>query len=140
MIVVSMQRNLSTETTQMQDQPSRNWEKMPDVIAQQMAWVRRCAAPAEGLSIKAQIRQAARRLGWPYNRTKKVWYGETEVRVREWLELEASNTALLEEAERIRGWIHGNAEALARARAQLRRTGADGSGPMVRAGVEAADT
>ena len=110
----------------MRDQSSRNQEKsMPDVIAHQMELVRRCAAPAEGLSIKAQIRRAAQRLGWPYNRTKKVWYGETEVRVGEWLVLEAQSDALLSRAEKIRGLVNANAEALARSRAQRNRRDSD---------------
>lgn len=69
----------------MRDQNSRNREtSMHDGgVSEAMSLVRQCACPAEGLSIKAQIRQAARTVGLPFNRTKKLWYGEARVRVDE---------------------------------------------------------
>ena len=54
-----------------------------NTTAEGMELVRRCARPAEGLSIKGQIRQASNTLGWPFNRTKKIWYGEAVIKVTE---------------------------------------------------------
>lgn len=89
----------------MSDQPSRNREKRmsPETVTMDaMRMVRMCAAPAEGLSIKAQIRRAATQLGLPFNRTKKIWYGEARLEVIEWELLKASEQrrAILDEMER----------------------------------------
>lgn len=61
----------------MADQSSGNQEMSASALAQDL--VRQCAAPAEGLSIKAQIRRASTRLGMPYGRVKRLWYGEARV-------------------------------------------------------------
>jgi hypothetical protein len=58
-----------------------------DISRRAAAMVRRCAAPAEGLTIAAQISRAARRLRWHPGRAKKIWYGEARLRVEEWEEL-----------------------------------------------------
>ena len=64
-----------------------------------MRMVRECAAPAEGLSIKAQKRRAAQILGWTFNRTEDVWYGEAKVSVEEWLVLQWKAKQVRERAE-----------------------------------------
>lgn len=46
-----------------------------DVLSEASALVRRVAEPRQvGDSVKAAINRVARRLGWPPNRTKDVWY------------------------------------------------------------------
>ena len=68
----------------MWDKFSRNREMLEiDSTAEGMELVRQCARPAEGQSIGGQILQASRVLGWPFNRTKKIWYGEAVIKVAE---------------------------------------------------------
>jgi hypothetical protein len=88
-----------------------------------MSMVRQCAAPAEGLSIKAQIRNAARALGWPYSRTRKVWYGEAAVRGYEWRQLESRAQKLRYTASEMERVQHEISEIRARTFPQ-----ADGEG------------
>ena len=46
-------------------------------ISEAQALVRRCAEPrTAGDQVKAAILRSSRRLGFPFNRTKDIWYGD----------------------------------------------------------------
>jgi hypothetical protein len=46
-------------------------------ISEEQALVRRCAEPRPaGDQVKAAILRSSRRLGFPFNRTKDIWYGD----------------------------------------------------------------
>ena len=64
--------------------------------------LKRAAGPAEiGSGVKAAIGRAARRLGWPFNRAREIWYGRARVRVREMDQLRRICNEQAQEFERV---------------------------------------
>lgn len=61
----------------MSDKKSKDYEMSELVWASER--LRADVAPAG--SVKGRIRDAARRLGWPYSRTKSIWYADERVRL-----------------------------------------------------------
>lgn len=75
------------------------------VIEETRRMVRECAAPAEGLSIKAQKRRAAQYIGLTFNRLEDLWYGEAKPSVEEWLLIQWRARQARERAERRMGLV-----------------------------------
>lgn len=69
---------VAVEKTEVSDRPSENLEKASVSSAAEMTdLLRSVASPAHpGESVKAVIGRAARRLGWDYGRTRRLYYGE----------------------------------------------------------------
>lgn len=71
--VLLMRINIAKEGSEMSEKASENKE-MSDVaecqeLIQEMF-------PADLGKVKERVRTAARKLGWPYSRTKDIWYGD----------------------------------------------------------------
>ena len=47
-------------------------------IAEAKSLVRRCAEPVAVGGVKGAVRQASRRLGFPFTRTRDIWYGDAK--------------------------------------------------------------
>src|SRR5690606_32391826 len=100
-----MVRTITMGAREMSEPTSGNPEMLTaeQVIEETKRMVRQCAAPAEGLSIKAQKRQAARYLGLTFNRLEDLWYGEAKPSVEEWLLIQWRARQARERAERRMG-------------------------------------
>lgn len=79
----------------------------PDQVSRHsMDMLRECVGFGGGKSIKAQIREVSRLLGWDYGRTRRLWYGNAKVTVDEWLVLQWRLDAVRERAEARRGLVN----------------------------------
>lgn len=63
----------------------------------------RVAPPGSGVNVSDRIRQASRRLGWSYNRTKDAWYADPRISIK------ADEIRKLEETAGVR---YGREEAI----------------------------